>query len=144
MTIGSLGGGLAIGSGLYSTLNAGSYDDPVAGTTVAVTGVMEATSGLTYGSGAILGAEGAMKIGAFGMRAFGGAGLFAASLAQLPSDIERGDTAMIISNTAGMIGGLLMIAAAFGPVGWGLIGTAGLVFGAIALGGQLGRLAGWW
>jgi RHS repeat-associated protein len=139
---GSLGGSLAIGSGMYSALRSPSFG--LAGLPVAFLGINEATSGLLYLGGAILGSTAAMRLGTIGMRAFGGAGLMVSSLAQLPGDLQREDVPMIISNTAGLFGGALMLAAAFGPAGWTVLGGYGLALGLFSLGGHISRAFGLW
>lgn len=141
---GTLGGGLSVGTGLWAAIHADRFDNPVVGATVATAGVGEATSGIVYGSGALLGSADVMTIGAAGARLLGGVGLLVASGAQLPGDIQRQDTAMLISNSAGVVGGALMIAAALGPAGWAAAGIVGIGFGLVALGGHLGRWAGLW
>lgn len=141
---GSFGGVFGFGTGMFSAVQADSYDNPAVSLGVVVTGVGEATSGIIYGSGAVLGSTESMVLGSTGMRLFGGAGLAISSAAQLPQNIEEGDTAMIISNSAGVLGGGLMVAAALGPAGWAALGIVGAGLGLVALGGHIGRWLDWW
>lgn len=87
-----------------------------------------------------MGAEGATVFGASAMSAgtaLGGAGAAVGFGILAARSYERGDTAGVIMNGLGAVGGILLIASLFTPVGWvGLLGV-GLV--ALAGGFNLGR-----
>jgi hypothetical protein len=136
---GGLAGALSIAGGMFQAIVGG--QDPNIGVAVGsiLAGVGETTSGIIYGSGAILGATEAMAIGSAGATFFGGAGAAIGFGSAAVRSAQRGDTAGAIVNALGAIGGLLMIASLFTPVGWvGLLGV-GLV--ALASGFNIGR---WW
>ena len=124
---GGIRGGFAFGTGLFSAVTGGQDPNPWVATSLVIAGVGEATSGLIYGSGAILGATEAMAIGTAGVTAFGGAGAAIGFGTQSYRKFRAGDTTGGVVNALGALGGLLMIASLFTPVGWvGLLGV-GLV-----------------
>jgi RHS repeat-associated protein len=144
-TNGSLkGGGLSIASGLFSTINAAQYDDKTMQVATVIAGITEATAGSIYISAQIMGLTELAKVGTrLGLGA-GGFGLAIASAYQLPKNIREQDHVMTAANTIGTIGGILMIAACFSPIGWGAAGVMGLTLGAISLVGHIGRMTSIW
>jgi RHS repeat-associated protein len=134
---GGAAGGLFIGSGMFTAITGGQDPNPAVAIPLVLSGVGEATSGIIYGSGAILGDTALMGIGATGATAFGGAGAMVGFGVASYRSFNRGDTTGGVVNALGAIGGALMIASLFTPVGWvGLLGV-GLV--AFAGGFNLGR-----
>ena len=134
---GTAAGGLFFGSGMFTAISGGQDPNPGVGIPLVILGVGEATSGIIYGSGAILGAEGAMAIGTAAGTAFGGtAAAIGFGVASVRS-FERGDTAGGVVNALGAVGGALLIASLFTPVGW--VGLLGIGLVGIAAGFNLGR-----
>ncbi|MEH0433829.1 SpvB/TcaC N-terminal domain-containing protein [Streptomyces stelliscabiei] len=134
---GGLSGGLSIGTGMFQALVGG--QDPNAGVAIGsvLAGVGETTSGIIYASGALVGATGAMTIGAAGATFFGGAGAAIGFGAASVRAAEQGDTVGALVNGLGAVGGLLLIASLFTPVGW--VGLLGLGLVAFASGFNIGR-----
>lgn len=100
-------------------------------------GVGEATSGIIYGSGAILGSTEAMAIGAAAGTFFGGATAAIGFGVASARSFRSGDTAGGVVNLLGAVGGALLIVSLFTPVGW--VGLAGVGLVALAAGFNLGR-----
>ena len=94
-------------------------------------------------AGAYIGDTFAMGIGTVGMTLFGGAGaLFGFGMASIRS-FRSGDTAAGIVNGLGALGGALLIASLFTPVGWaGLAMLAGVTLIGVAGGFSLARWLG--
>ncbi|MBS0299124.1 MAG: VCBS repeat-containing protein [Proteobacteria bacterium] len=69
---GGLGGGLFFGTGMFTAITGGQDPNPGVAIPLVLGGVGEATSGIIYGSGAILGSAESMAIGAAGGTLFGG------------------------------------------------------------------------
>jgi RHS repeat-associated protein len=136
---GGLGGGLGIASGLWSATHAQQYNNVGVQIGVTVAGVGEATGGIIYGSGAILGATDAMAIGAGMMRFGGGAGAAIASTYMAVEEFKAGDNVAGVVDSLGAVGGVLMVCAALGPAGWAVAGTIGLGLLAFSAGFHIGR-----
>jgi hypothetical protein len=134
---GGLGGGLAVAGGLFAAIVGGQDPNPGVAVPTVLAGVGEATSGIIWGSGAIVGATEAMAIGSAGATFFGGAGAAIGFGTAAVRAGRRGDTAGAVVNALGAIGGLLMIASLFTPVGW--VGLLGIGLVALASGFNIGR-----
>lgn len=134
---GGLAGGLFFGTGMFTAISGGQDPNPGVGLPLVLGGVGEATSGIIYGSGAILGSAEAMAIGAAGGTFLGGATAAIGFGVASARSFERGDTAGGVVNALGAIGGVLLIASLFTPVGW--VGLAGVGLVALAAGFNLGR-----
>jgi RHS repeat-associated protein len=134
---GGLGGGLAFGSGMFTAVTGGRDPNPFVGFPLILTGVGEATSGIIYGSAAVLGAVEAMSIGSAGMTLFGGAGAAIGFGVASERAFEKGDTTAGVVDALGALGGVLMVASLFTPVGW--VGLAGIGLVAFASGFNIGR-----
>ncbi|MFC0200714.1 SpvB/TcaC N-terminal domain-containing protein [Paracoccus rhizosphaerae] len=134
---GGLAGGLFFGTGMFTAISGGQDPEPGVAIPLVLGGVAEATSGIMYGSGAILGSAEAMAIGAAGGTFFGGATAAIGFGVASSRSFQRGDTVGGVVNALGAIGGLLMIASLFTPVGWVALAGVGLV--ALAAGFNLGR-----
>jgi RHS repeat-associated protein len=136
---GGIRGPFLFGTGLFTAIMGGQDPNPAVGFPLVLFGVGEATSGIIYGGGAILGSTEAMVIGAAGATAFAGAaaalGFGAASYRAFGSGDNLGGAVYLL----GAVGGLLMILSLFTPVGW--LGLLGLGLVALASGFSLGR---WW
>ena len=123
--------------GMFTALSGGLDRNPAVAIPLVLSGVGEATSGIMYGSGAILGSAEAMAIGSIGATAFGGAGAAIAFGVAASRSFGRGDTAGGIVNTMGAVGGVLMLASLATPVGW--VGLVGIGLVAFASGFNVGR-----
>ncbi len=134
---GGLGGGLFFGSGMFTAISGGQDPNLAVAVPLALGGVGEATSGIIYGAGAILGSAESMAIGAAGGTLFGGATAALGFGVASARAFERGDTAGGVVNALGAVGGALLIASLFTPVGWVALAGVGLV--ALAAGFNLGR-----
>jgi len=134
---GGLAGGLFFGTGMYTAITGGQDPNLAVSMSLVLSGVGEATSGIIYGSGALLGSAEAMGIGMAGGTLFGGAGAAVGFGVASVRSFERGDIAGGIVNALGAIGGALMIASLFTPIGW--VGLLGLGLVAFAAGFNLGR-----
>jgi RHS repeat-associated protein len=135
---GGLRGGLGFGTGMWTAIAGGTDRNPWVGVGLVLSGVGETTGAIIYGSGAILGASEAMALGGTAMGVFGGAGAVIGFGSQAVRDFDRGDTVSGLVNTAGAIGGGLLIAAALSnPVGW--VGLAGAALVGFAFGFNLGK-----
>ena len=137
---GGLGGGLFFGTGMFTAITGGQDPNPGVAIPLVLAGVGEATSGIIYGSGAILGSAESMAIGAAGGTLFGGAAAAIGFGVASARSFERGDTAGGVVNALGAVGGVLLIASLFTPVGW--VGLAGVGLVALAAGFNLGRWLG--
>lgn len=137
---GALGGGLFFGSGMFTAISGGQDPNPLVAIPLVLAGVGEATSGIIYGSGAILGSAESMVIGAAGGTAFAGAGAAIGFGVASARSFSRGDNVGGVVNALGAIGGILLIASLFTPVGW--VGLAGIGLVALAGGFNLGRWLG--
>jgi RHS repeat-associated protein len=136
---GGLRGGLAIGTGMFAAIAGASDPNAAVAVTSIILGVGEATSGIIYASGAILASTEAMAIGTAGTTAFGGAAAAVGFGVASYRSFERGDALGGVANAAGALGGALLVASLFTPVGWVALVGLGLV--ALAAGFNLGR---WW
>lgn len=134
---GGLGGGLFFGTGMFTAITGGQDPNPGVAVPLVLWGVGEATSGIIYGSGAILGSAESMAIGAAGGTLFGGATAAIGFGVASGRSFERGDTTGGVVNALGAVGGILLIASLFTPVGW--VGLAGVGLVALAAGFNLGR-----
>lgn len=134
---GGAAGGLFFGTGMFTAITGGQDPNPAVAISLVLSGVGEAASGIAFGSGAILGATEAMAIGAAGGTFFGGAGAAIGFGAASIRSFSRGDIAGGVVNALGAVGGVLMIASLFTPIGW--IGLLGLGLAAFAAGFNLGR-----
>jgi RHS repeat-associated protein len=134
---GGFGGGLGFASGMFTALSTAHESNPAVQVPLIMTGVSEATAGIIYGSGAILGATEAMAIGSAGMTLFGGAGAAIGFGVASERAFARGDNLGGTVNALGALGGVLMVASLFTPVGW--IGLAGVGLVALATGFNIGR-----
>lgn len=134
---GALAGGLSFGTGMFTAISGGQDPNPLVAVPSVLAGVGEATSGIIYGSGAILGATEAMAIGTAGSTFFGGAGAMIGFGVASSRAFEQGDTVGGFANLAGAVGGALLIASLFTPVGW--VGVAGVALVAFAAGFNVGR-----
>ncbi|MEV8369061.1 SpvB/TcaC N-terminal domain-containing protein [Microbacterium sp. NPDC064584] len=134
---GGIGGGLFIGTGMFTAITGGQDPNPWVAIPLVLGGVAEATSGIMYGSGAILGSAEAMAIGAAGGTLFAGATAAIGFGVASARSFERGDNVGGVVNGLGALGGVLLVASLFTPVGWvGLLGV-GLV--GLAAGFNIGR-----
>jgi hypothetical protein len=134
---GIAGGGLAIGTGLFTAITGGRDPNPAVAIPLVLSGVGEATAGIMFAAGAYGGATAAMTIGSAGMTLFGGAGAAVGFGVASARAFERGDTAGGVVNALGALGGVLMVASLFTPVGW--VGLLGLGLVALATGFNIGR-----
>jgi RHS repeat-associated protein len=134
---GGLGGGLFFGTGMFTAISGAQDPNPAVAVPLVLGGVAEATSGIIYGAGAILGSAESMAIGVAGGTFFGGATAAIGFGVASARSFERGDTAGGIVNALGAVGGVLLIASLFTPVGW--VGLAGVGLVALAAGFNLGR-----
>jgi hypothetical protein len=134
---GGLGGALFFGSGLFTALSGSRDRNPAVGFSLALGGVGEATSGIIYGAGAILGSVEAMAVGAAAGTLFGGATAAIGFGVSSARSFKQGDTAGGVVNALGAVGGVLLVASLFTPVGWVALAGAGLV--GLAAGFNLGR-----
>lgn len=137
---GGLGGGLFFGSGMFTAITGGQDPNPLVAIPLVLAGVGEATSGIIYGSGAILASSESMVIGAAGGTAFGGAAAAIGFGVASYRSFDQGDNVGGVVNALGAIGGVLLIASLFTPVGW--VGLAGVGLVALAGGFNLGRWLG--
>jgi len=122
---------------MFTAITGGQDPNPWVAVPLVVGGVAEATSGLIYGSGAILGSAEAMAMGVAAGTFFGGATAAIGFGVASARSFERGDTAGGVVNLLGAVGGALLIASLFTPVGWVALAGVGLV--ALAAGFNLGR-----
>jgi RHS repeat-associated protein len=134
---GGLAGGLFFGSGMFTAISGGQDPDQRVAIPLVLGGVAEATSGIIYGSGALLGSADAMIIGAAGGTFFGGATAAIGFGVASARSFESGDTTGGVVNALGAVGGVLLIASLFTPVGWVALAGVGLV--SLAAGFNLGR-----
>jgi hypothetical protein len=131
---------MSAAGGMFQALVGGQDPNPGVAMGAVIAGVGETTSGIIYGSGAVLGATEAMEIGSAGATLLGGAGAAIGFGAAAVRSAERGDTAGAVVNALGAIGGVLMIASLFTPVGW--VGLLGIGLVALASGFNIGRWLG--
>lgn len=134
---GGLGGGLFFGTGMFTAITGGQDPNPGVAVPLVLGGVGEATSGIMYAAGAFGGSAECMAIGAAGGTLFGGATAAIGFGVASARSFERGDTAGGVVNALGAVGGVLLIASLFTPVGWVALAGVGLV--ALAAGFNLGR-----
>lgn len=137
---GLVGGGLAIGTGLYSAISGGQSNNPFVAVGSVTAGVTEATGGIMYAAGAY-GASGlAMTIGSRVAIVGGGVGAIIAGVARLPGDYKANDKPAIAADLLSIVGGVAMIAALVitGPIGV-VIGFVGLAMVATSTGFHFGR-----
>lgn len=134
---GGVAGSLAFGTGMFTAITGGQDPNPAVAIPLVLSGVGEATSGIIFGAGAYLGAAEAMSIGSAGATFFGGAGAAIGFGVASARSFERGDNVGGVVNALGAIGGLLLIASLFTPVGW--VGLLGLGLVAFASGFNIGR-----
>jgi hypothetical protein len=122
---------------MFTAVMGGRDPNPAVAIPLVIAGVGEATSGIIYGSGAILGATEAMTIGTAGATFFGGAAAAIGFGVASARAFEAGDTLGGSVNLLGAIGGVLMILSLFTPVGW--VGLLGIGLVAFASGFNIGR-----
>jgi hypothetical protein len=122
---------------MFTAISGGQDPDQRVAIPLVLGGVAEATSGIIYGSGAILGSADAMIIGAAGGTFFGGATAAIGFGVASARSFESGDTTGGVVNALGAVGGALLIASLFTPVGWVALAGVGLV--SLAAGFNLGR-----
>jgi len=134
---GGFAGGLYFGTGMFTAIMGGQDPNPFVAIPLVLAGVGEATSGIIYGSGALLGDAGAMAIGSAGATALGGIGAAIGFGVASARAFKEGDVAGGVMNGLGAIGGILLFLSLFTPVGW--VGLLGIGLIGLAAGFNLGR-----
>ena len=137
----SIGGGLrgvfGTGTGLFSAISGAQDPNALLRVTLSLSGVGEATSAIMYGAGAYGASTTAMAIGTAGMTLFGGVGAAVGFGTASARSFAAGDKLSGVVNGLGAIGGVLLVASLFTPVGW--VATAGVVLVALAAGYNIGN-----
>ena len=135
-------GALAGASGALTIYSARHSDNAAVRTTGTAAGATEIAGGAGYAIGARIGSAALQTFGRTLARVGGGAGMLILSGYAAVGDFKRGDVVSGIFDSAGALGGALILASPLaGPLAPLVLG-AGVLLGAVSLGFTLGNFLG--